>query len=107
MTSYDPPAKPENTLDVCHAPPFNEYSIAPVPVAVTVIVPSVTPQSVGFVDATFEMLGADGEVRTIGLLASAVTQEPSAFLTNTLYVPSPNPVNVFEVSQLIPPSIEY
>ena len=105
--SYDPPAKPVNIFDDCHVPPFSEYSSAPFPMAVTVIVPSTSPQLVGLVEATFVMLGADGDVRMIGLFASGVSQEPSVFLTNTLYVPSPRLEKVFEDCQLMPPSIEY
>ena len=68
------------------------YSTVPVvPVAVTVIVPSVTPQFVGSVEATVEIVGNTGAV--IITSASVVTQVPSIFLTLIWYVPADKPVN--------------
>jgi hypothetical protein len=58
-----------------------------------VIVPSSTPQSVGSVDETFVMFGAEGEVNCIGLnpfvlllfalLVFGTSHVPSAFLIIT------------------------
>ena len=85
-----------------------EYSNGAVPpVAVTVIEPSATPQSVGSEKATFVIEGAFGISRMTGLLISGVLQEPSVFLTNTLNVPAPNPVKFGLTCQFVPPSIEY
>ena len=89
-------------------PPSIEYSSGAVPPeAVTVIVPSATPQSVGLVEATFVMEGAFGISNMTGLLISGVLQEPSVFLTNTLNVPAPKPVKFGLNCQFVPPSMLY
>ena len=72
-----------------------------------VIEPSATLQSVGSVKATFVIEGALGTLKMIELPEYGVLQEPSVFLTNTLYVPAPNPENVLDTCQFVPPSIEY
>ena len=73
-----------NTLDACQLPPPSfEYSNAPVPLAVTVIVPSATLQSVGLVEATFVILCADGEVKINVLFTSIVSNESYAILPIT------------------------
>ena len=77
------------------------------PCAVTVIVPSATPQSVGSVEVTLVMLGAFGTSRITGLFVHGVLQEPSVFLTNTLNVPAPNPVKFGLNCQFVPPSMLY
>ena len=103
-------SKPANVppLATQFPPPSIEYSNGAVPpVAVMVIVPSATPQSVGFVDDTFVMLGALGIDKLIGLVFQGVLQEPSVFLTNTLNVPAPKPLKVPVGCQFVPPSIEY
>ena len=58
-----------------------EYSRAlpALEVAVIVIVPSATPQSVGFVEATLEMVGVTGFVKFT--IEPVTTQVVSAFLT--------------------------
>ena len=89
-------------------PPSFEYSYEPCPpVAVTVIVPSVSPQSVGFVEDTFTMLGAVGAPNITGLSASKTKQVPSVFLTATLYEPDARPENEALFCQFKPPSMEY
>ena len=70
------------------------------------IVPSFVPQSVGFVEDTFVIAGADGDDNTIGLFAQGVKQEPSVFLTTTMYDPSDKLENVLLLDQESPPSIE-
>ena len=66
-------------------PPSIEYSNGAVPpVAVIVIVPSATPHSVGFEEATFVMLGAFGVTNTTGLLGFNTIQVPLSFLVATL-----------------------
>ena len=56
-----------------------EYCTAPLLEAVISIVPSFTPQSVGSVDATFEIVGAVGAVNIC--VAPATTQVPPRYLT--------------------------
>ena len=67
-------------FDACHvAPPLIEYCKGAVPpVACMVIVPSVTPQSVGFVENTLVIDGAFGAVNITGLVGFKVTQVPFA-----------------------------
>ena len=77
------------------------------PVAVTVIVPSATPQSVGSVNAIFVMLGAFGAFKMTGLLMYGVLHVPSVFLVMILYVPAPKFVKLLPICQFVPPSIEY
>ena len=64
-----PPANPVNTPPFANqSVPLIVYSNVPEPpVAVTVIVPSVNPQFVGSLDATFVIDGAPGTVMMIGL----------------------------------------
>ena len=50
--------------------------------------------------------GAFGAVNTCGLFTSNTKQVPSAFLAATLYVPAGKLLNVLEVDQFNPPSIE-
>ena len=72
-----------------------------------VIVPSSTLHSVGSVETTFRICGAAGAPIIIGLSVEGVSQLPSVFLAMTLYVPAARFENVFEICQLIPPSMEY
>ena len=89
-------------------PPSVVYSYEPAPpVAVIVIVPSSTPQSVGSLLVTLTIDGAFGAVKTTGLFTSNVKQVPSIFLTATLYVPAARLVKLADKDQFSPPSIEY
>ena len=87
-------------------PPSIEYSVAPLPaVVVTVIEPSVNPQSLGGTVTTVSMTGAILSINiSFGALA---TQVPSAFLTRISKVPPVKPINILDACQLKPPSIEY
>ena len=78
---YVPAIKPVNVPDCDQeAPSLIEYSTAPCALdAVIVIVPSLTPQSVGLVEVTDEMTGAILSVNTS--IGPNTSQEPSAFFT--------------------------
>ena len=81
------PSSPVNEPPFCtqFRPPSMLYSNGAVPpLAVIVIVPFETPQSVGSVDATLVIVGAAGTDNITGLAASALVQLPSIFLTKTL-----------------------
>ena len=66
------------------------------------ICPSLTPQLEGPDEVTELILGAVGAVSSTGLLSKGVTQEPSLFLTATLYIPGERLLKVFEVCQFKP-----
>ena len=61
------------------------------PVAVMMIEPSFTPQSLGSFVATLLIVGGVGAVNTSS--ASDTIQVPSIFLTRIWYVPAVKPVN--------------
>ena len=92
-----PPPKPANEPEPSQVnPPSIEYC-KPLPfgeVAVIVIVPSSTPQSVGCVEVAETITGA-----TLSSNIShgpTTSQVPLAFLTMIQYVPPAKPVNVFD-----------
>ncbi|MDZ7911438.1 MAG: hypothetical protein U5O16_06320 [Rhodococcus sp. (in: high G+C Gram-positive bacteria)] len=96
---YVPAVKPVNTFDGCHVvPPLMEYSIEPcAELAVIVIEPSVTLQSVTFVEATFAITGDILLIKVTSV--DETSQELLAFLTLIWYEPPANPVKLFDACQ--------
>ena len=76
-------------------------------VAVMVMVPSEIPQSVGFVDATAEIVGKTGSVKTT--VCPNTSHVPSAFLTRISFGLSLafKPLNTFDNCHVEPPSLLY
>ena len=103
-----PPARLLKTFEFCQpVTPSNLYCKLPEPVAVTVIVPSLTPQSVGSVLEVAVTVGAFGASSITGLLGSVTSQVPSWFLTNTVYEPAGRLLKLLEFCQFAPPLMEY
>ncbi len=89
-----PEPKLVKLFDACHInPPSIEYSID-IPVALTVIVPLLEPQSVGFAEATVLIIGNSGFVKISS--AAKTIHVPLIFLVRISYVPPTKPVNIID-----------
>ncbi len=105
--SYTPPARPVKLppLENQSVPPLMLYSKGAIPPeAVMVMVPSVSPQSVGSVKVTSVISGEFGATKVIWLMC-CTKHVPSSFLTWIVYVSGANPVNNGLELQVKPPSI--